>query len=310
MKTFDSHLTEAQNPNTESDRLWEIKDSDLSSLAASERHKLVSALADHPNADDDLCMELLREWPNEALASTRFRLMLLADNQIDWNDIFDEFSDALPALVSLVEIPSSHKAIIGLFETELLSRLDDLSCSFDWNMTCTHEVTIDWQPINDQEGESDDGDELDEESQDFTITLSATIDSGNHAILKSPSRVDDIKLLFAELDANEDPDKLIQMLRSHGWDCEDDTTGDGGYFDLESVEPELDKWDFSSASIMGGGSGTLCVTDPSGEEHEIELPEGDIEDSFENYVLEEDFDLSEIFDHEMNAIEAFRKIVA
>ena len=131
MKTFDSHLTEVQNPNTESDRLWEIKNSDLSSLVASARHRLVSALADHPNADEVLCTELLRVWPKEALASTRFRLLLLADNQIDWNDIFEQFSDALPALKSLVEIPSSHKAIVGLFETELLRRLDDLSCSFD-----------------------------------------------------------------------------------------------------------------------------------------------------------------------------------
>jgi hypothetical protein len=309
MEQFDALLRDAQSTSTKSDRLWEIKESDLTGLTSPEIHSLVSALADHPNADEDLCKELLREWPKETLASTRFRLMLLADNQIDWSEIFDEFHDALPALTSLVDIPSSYNTIVRLFEAELLSRLDGLSCSFDWNITCSHEISIDWQPVEDQDEEIDDEDDPAEECQDFTITLSATIDSGNCAILRSPGTLDDTKLLFAELNALKGADQLLQILQRHGWDCEVDTTGDGGYFDLESVEPELDEWVFSSASIMGNGSGTLCVTDPSGEEHEIELPEGEMEDSFVNYVLEEGFDLSVLFDHDMDALDAFERIV-
>lgn len=312
MKTFDSLLTEAQNPNTESDRLWEIKNSDLSSLAVSERHTLVSALADHANADEDLCIELLREWPNEALASTRLRLMLLADNLIDWNDIFDKFSDALPALNSLVEIPSSHKAVVGLFETALLGHLDDLSCSFDWNLTYSHEISISWQPTKDQVAASDSGEHLGEVSQDFTFTISGTVE-GNHAILRPPNRVDNIKLLFAELEASggTEKTKMLSILRSHGWDYGDydNELRDYAYFELESVEPELDDWDFSSDSIMGDGSGTLCVVDPSGEEHEIELPAGDMESTFSNYTLEDNFKLSDVFNHDKNALNAFRRII-
>jgi len=191
----------------------------------------------------------------------------------------------------------------------LLSRLDGLSCSFDWNITCSHEISIDWQPVEDQDEEIDNEDDPAEECQDFTITLSATIDSGNCAILRSPGTLDDTKLLFTELNALQGADQLLQTLQRHGWDSEVDTTGDGGYFDLESVEPELDGWDFSSASIMGNGSGTLCVTDPSGEEHEIELPEGEMEDSFLNYVLEEGFYLSELFDDDMDALDAFERII-
>lgn len=314
MENLDKLLREAQNITTKGDRLWEIKDSDFSGLTPPEIHSLVSALADHPNADEDLCIELLREWPKEALASTRFRLMLLADNQIEWNDIFDEFCNALPALTSLVDIPSSYNAIIRLFEAELLSHLVDLSCSFDWNITCRHEISVDWQPAEDQDEEIDNEDDLVDQSQDFTITLSATIDSGNHAILRPPSGLDDVKLLFAELDTFDGAnDKLFQILQRHGWDCETNCTGDGGYFDLESVEPELDEWDFSSASIMGDGSGTLCVSDPSGKDHEIELPEGEMENSFINYVLEDGFDLSdflsELFSHDMDALAAFERII-
>lgn len=314
MTVFDSLLSAAQSIGTKSDSLWEIKESGFSGLTSPEIHALVSALADHPNADDELCIELLREWPKETLASTRFRLMLLADNQIDWSDIFDEFHDVLPALTTLVDIPGSYNAIIRLFERELLGHLNDLSCSFDWEMTCSHEISVDWQPAEDQAEEMDNEDGMGEESQDFTITLSATIDSGNHAILRPPSGVDDVKLLFAELDAFEgENSKLFQVLQRHGWDCETDCTGDGGYFDLESVEPELDGWGFSAASIMGDGSGTLCVTDPSGKEHEIELAEGDIEDSFVNYALEDGFCLSdflsELFSHDMDALYAFQRII-
>jgi hypothetical protein len=181
-------------------------------------------------------------------------------------------------------------------------------------MTCSHEISIDWQPAEDQAEEMDNEEGIGEESQDFTITLSATIDSGNHAILRPPSGVDDVKLLFAELDAFEGENgKLFQVLQRHGWDCETDYTGDGGYFDLESVEPELDGWSFSSASIMGDGSGTLCVADPSGKEHGIELPEGDIVDSFVNYTLDDGFCLSdflsELFSHDMDALDAFQRII-
>jgi len=309
MKHFDALLREAQSTSTKSDRLWEIKESYLTGLTSPEIHSLVSALADHPNADDDLCKELLREWPTEALASTRFRLMLLADNQIDWSEIFDDFHDALPALTSLVDIPSSYNTIIRLFEAELLSRLDGLSCSFDWNMTCSHEISVDWQPAEGQDGANSNKADLDEESQDFTITLSATIDYRNVAILYAPSTLDNTHLLFSELSAANGADKLLQILERHGWSAQNSSSGDYADVDLKSVEPDLDEWVFSPASWKDDGSGTLYVTDPTGEEHEIELPRGDVEHSFDNYALEEGFDLSGLFDHDMDALDAFKRMM-
>jgi hypothetical protein len=309
MASLDSLLHEAQSSNTESDRLWEIKCSSFSGLTPPEIKALICALVDHPNADEDLCMELLREWPNETLASTRFRLMLVADSEMNWSNIFDEFCNALPALQSLVEIPSSHKAIISLFEAELLSRFDGLSCRFDWKMSCSHEISIDWQPANELEEQGDNGDDLTERSQDFTVSLLGTIDNEN-ALLESPGKVNDIKRLFAELDANESVVKLFEILERHGWVCSNCASGDGGYFELDSVEPALDEWNFSEYSITVDGSGTLCVTDPSEKEHEIDLPAGVLEHSFENYRLDELFALPDIFDHDMEALDAFRKIVS
>lgn len=309
MKHFDALLHEVQSISSSSDRLWEIKESDLTGLTSPEIHSLVSALANHPNADDDLCKELLREWPKETLASTRFRLMLLADNQIDWSEIFDEFRDALPALTSLVDISGSHNAIIRLFENELLNRLDGLSCSFDWNMTCNHEISINWQPAEGQDEANSDKADLDEKSQDFTITLSATIDHGNIAILYSPGMLDNSRLLFSGLSAAKGADKLLQILERHGWSVQNSSSGDYADVDLKSVEPELDEWVFSPASWKDDGSGMLYVTDPTGEVHEIELPGGDVEHSFDNYVLMDDFGLSELFNYDMDAFKAFEKII-
>jgi len=310
MESFDALLHEAQSTTTKSERLWAIKDSDFSGLTPPEIRALVSALADHPNADEDLCTELLREWPKEALASTRVRLVLLADGEIDWRDILDEFCDAVPALNSLLEIPSSHKAVIGLFETELLRRVSGLSCSFDWNMSFSHEISVRWQPANDQESEDDGREDLDEKSQDFTLAFTATIDSGNCAVLTPPDRIKDIQSIFNELDSCDGGEMQFEVLKRHGWSCEVDTTGDGGYFLLESVEPELDGWELGSCSVYGDGSGTLYVSDPSGREREIELPAyRDIEDSFDNYRLDEELDLSGIFDHDTEAMNSFRRII-
>lgn len=309
MRDFISILREAQDPNTGGDRLWEIQGLDLSDLDSTDRSKLISALVDHPNADEDLCIELLKQWPCETLASTRLQLLLLADNEISWGDLFEDFSDTLPALEALTGIPRSHQFIIRLFETALLRHFDRLSCSFDWNMTCTHEISIDWNPslINKQE-ENSTQEEYEETTQDFTITCSATIDSGNSAELNSPNSVSDIQRLYTELDACDGCESLFKVLRAHGWGCDTECTGDGGYFELESVEPELDDWEFSG-SFMGDASGTLCITDPTGTEHECELPAGDIEDSFDNYRLDQYVSLSGLFDEGEVAQQAFRRII-
>ena len=309
MTDFFSLLLEAQDPNIDSDKLWEIKGSDLSNFDHAYRSELISTLVDHPNSDEDMCLELFREWPNETLACSRFQLLLLSDSEIPWDDIFEnifeEFSEVIPALAALARTPKLHKPTIRLFESELLRRLDGLSCSFEWIMSCTHEVSIDWDPGLNKEVDADEDGEL---TQDFSIACSATIEDGNYATLRSPSSIDNIHSLFIQLDSQESACKILDILKKHGWDCEDDTTGDGGYYDLDSVEPVLDGWDFS-ASLMGDASGTLCITDPSGVEHEYELPAGDIEDSFANYALDDCPSLLDIFANDAEGLNAFRKIV-
>ena len=150
MTDFFSLLLEAQDPNIDSDKLWEIKGSDLSNFDHAYRSELISTLVDHHNSDEDMCLELFREWPNETLACSRFQLLLLSDSEIPWDDIFEnifeEFSEVIPALAALARTPKLHKPTIRLFESELLRRLDGLSCSFEWIMSCTHEVSIDWDP--------------------------------------------------------------------------------------------------------------------------------------------------------------------
>ena len=144
-----SRLTRAQNPEATSDSLWEIKGADLSGLDELERADLIRALIDHPNSDEELCLELFSEYPKEALACSRFQLMLLSES-VSWEEIFrnafDDFSEVIPALPLLACIPRLYQPTLNLFEAYLLERLDNLDCSFDWRMDCTHDVSVEWNP--------------------------------------------------------------------------------------------------------------------------------------------------------------------
>ena len=64
-------------------------------------------------------------------------------------------------------------------------------------MSCTNEVSIDWDPGLNKEVDADEDGEL---TQDFSIACSATIEDGNYATLRSPSSIDNIhSLLFSSI---------------------------------------------------------------------------------------------------------------
>jgi len=309
MKSFDSLLHEAQSPITDSGKLWEIKDSEFSALSPPEIRTLIRALVDNPNTDEELLIELMREWPNQAFASTRIWRKFQAYSEMNRREVFNVICHALPALEVLVETPASHKAIINLLESELLNRLNGLPCHFDWKIISSHEISIDWQPDKELKEQGDDGDAPAESPQDFTVNFVGAINNEN-ALLESPAEVNDIRMLFAELDANNSGAELFEILERHGWNSSNCASGDGCVFEIESVELELDDWNMSDYSISVDGSGTLCVIDPSGEEHDIDLPAGVLEHSFENYRVDKTLSLPDMFGSNTEAIDAFRAIVA
>ena len=303
-------LLEIQDLETESSRLWEIMRSELPSVDTLNLSVIISTLADHPNADDDMYIELLREWPKESLASTRFRLLILKDDIFKWDEVFDDFSEALPVLKLLEEFTSAHKSIISLFESDVLRRFNGLSCSYIWTLSCTHEISIDWEPSKGQEKREADGRCQGKQRQEFLVTFKDRIDYRNVAIAYSPSEIEDIKSLFLRLASTDASAIHLKLLEEHGWSLENSSGDDGDGFFIESIEPGIQDWFFDVDIIDVECSGSIHVTDPTGLEHCIELSDGYVEHTFDNYTLIDRIDLLDIFNGDQDALEAFRKILS
>ncbi|MCX5938301.1 MAG: hypothetical protein NTW02_08895, partial [Cyanobium sp. LacPavin_0920_WC12_MAG_62_9] len=90
----------------------------------------------------------------------------------------------------------------------------------------------------------------------------------------------------------------LAVLEMYGWEEEADSTPGGqGYWEIESVTPALEGWEIE-ADLLGDGSGTIQVTDPAGETHDIEVEAPcDYGDEYLNPTLDDNPDLiASIFD--------------
>ena len=63
----------------------------------------------------------------------------------------------------------------------------------------------------------------------------------------------------------------LDLLADYGWSVDSDSMDDG-YWELDNHDPSLPDWDLN-CEIMGDGSGTVTVTDPTGLSHEIMIGE-------------------------------------
>ena len=165
-------------------------------------------------------------------------------------------------------------------------------------MSFSHEVSIEWNPDSSESDTEDDGNEKGEQEdcqegieQDLSIRFSCVVDE-NLYFLKPPYALDNrVGLLEALIGVNSSAE-LLAVLEMYGWEEEADSTPGGqGYWEIKSVTPELEGW-VIEADLLGDGSGTIQVTDPAGETHDIEVEAPcDYGDEYLNPTLDENPDL-------------------
>ncbi|MEA5474279.1 hypothetical protein VB716_08600 [Synechococcus sp. CCY9201] len=314
-KPIENALIEASNPETKPERLQQLSQR----KHRHERYQLRQAIASNPNCDEELLLELAAEHPRKVVYNPRFQLLLLSD-EVFWEDC------RLSSLLMLLAELGAHaprqmrRAFFDLLGPELIST-DPLFMNQEWHMAFSKEITIKWTPSasdrcgdkDSEEGDQDD-DEVDEDDrtqdaweddpdtvesqqQDFSVEFSCVVEE-NLFFLNPPNSLDDPISCLKDLIAVNSSEELPFVLEMHGWEAEfDSCPGGQGYWQIESVTPELDDWEVE-AELLGDGSGTVHITDPSGETHDFEIEAPDeYGDEYLNPTLNDSPDfIASIFD--------------
>lgn len=294
--SIETALVEASNPKTDPERLqtlsqWKQKH---------ERSQLWQALAANPNSEEGLLLEIAAEYPHEVIENPRFQLLLISD-QSWWEDV-EPIS--MLRLLAALGATAPRQARLDFFDQlgRLLADTDPLDLNMEWHMSFSQEFTVEWEAFSEEEDDigseeldteddvghsSSDHDEPEE--QEFSVDFSCVVDE-TYCLLNPPAGIEDsLGCLEKIIDANS-KEELLRILIRHGWEKEVDSCGDG-YWQIESVTPELDGWEVS-ADLNGDGSGSIHITDPSGGTHEVDVDTpDDLGDEYLNPTLNEFPDL-------------------
>ena len=284
-KPIENALIEVSKPQTDPERLQELSEW----KRKNERSRLRQAIAANPNSDEMLLLELAAEFPDEVVANPRFQLLLISDEHW-WEDV-EPIS--MLQLLAVLGTTAPSQARLDFFD-QLGSRLastDPLSMNMEWHMSFSEDITVEWLDSCQQESTADeeeleDDEELEEgdenpgepREQEFAIEFSCVVEE-NFFDLCPPEFVEDPFGCLEKLTSASSSVELPDILMKSGWRDEIDyTPGDQGYWEIESVTPELDDWEFE-ANLLGDASGTIRVTDPAGCTHNFEIESGDHSDN-------------------------------
>jgi hypothetical protein len=319
-KPIEKALIEARSPQTNPERLQALSEW----KRRNERTQLRQAIAANPNSEEGLLLELAADYPNEVMANPRFQLLLLSD-ECWWEDV-EPIS--MLRLLAYLGANAPEYARLDFFDQlgGLLADTDPLDMNMEWHMSFSQEFTVEWEACSGEEDNTG-SEELDTEDavgqsspdhdepeeQEFSIDFSCVVDEVN-CNLTPPCNVEDpISCLEKLIDVNSEGELLSVLLR-HGWEKEVISCGDG-YWEIESVTPEIDGWELH-ADLNGVGSGSIQITDPSGETHvvDVEAPD-DLGDEYLNPTLNEFPDLVEsIFAIDVvsssDLVELLRQVIA
>ena len=294
-KPIENALLEACNPQTEPDRLQQLSQW----KRRHERSRLRQAIATNPSCDENLLLELAAEYPQEVIDNSRFQLLLLS-GETWWED-----SEPIALLMLLAELgpnapPQMRRGFFDWVGAALISA-DPLTLNREWHMSFWRDITIEWIPdLAAVAAEHDNGDRRLESSReeecdsresqarDFSIEFSCVVEGKNYFILNPPNSLDDPMGCIEALVDIDSSEELLAALEMHGWEEESDTSPGGQcLWKIESIAPELKGWDIA-ADLLGDGSGTIQVIDPSGKTHivEVEAPD-DYGDEYLNPTLED-----------------------
>ena len=174
----------------------------------------------------------------------------------------------------------------------MLTESDSLEMNMEWHMNFERRITVNWRA----DVTEDDDEEITAKAlhqpvkskQIFTIRFTCVVEE-NLYFLCPPSKIEDPCALIGDLIQDGEESSLLSILELHGWDAEGDSTPGGqGYWEIQRVNPELDDWHFE-ADLLGDGSGSLFITDPSEQEHmrRIQAPY-DYDDEYINPTLGQD----------------------
>ena len=271
--SIDAALLEASDPTTSPGRLRQLSER----KRRHERARLRPVVAANPNADDDLLCALASDYPREVVGNPRFQLLQLS------GEAWWENCDADAVFKILAELgenaPKEAYAILIRHVVNSLERFDRLEMNMEWHMSFQKRITVNWQvdTMDDDDGDDDDlcatdkkkakeADQAIPIKQIFNIRFSCVVEE-NVYFLCPPSKIEDPRALIEELIQNPEGSDLLDILEQHGWHAEADyTPGDQGFWEIDSVDPELEDWEFGS-DLIGDGSGVVAITDPTGKVH-------------------------------------------
>lgn len=208
-------------------------------------------------------------------------------------------------------VDSDHtlEKMLSSFEEQLLHQWEDIGCNFDWHLTCSHEISVDWYPnVGKTSDEIEEEDREDRESIDFILQCAEVVEKGNYGLLKAPESIQDIHGLAVALLAVRDDSNVFNLLTQYGWEFEDDSYGSGGGPSLKEIVSHLDDWSID-VDLCADFSGTATLKDPAGVDHEIELPPCEFEDFSDNFRITEVLDILDLFEGDVVAFETFKKLL-
>lgn len=291
--SIDAALNEAGNPETRPERLQQLSEW----KRRHERSRLRKAIAANPNVDDDLLLALAADHPKEVISNPRFQLLELS-GKTWWKDC--EAAAVFKLLVELGEnAPAEARTHLIQQIVDMLTEFESLEMNMEWHMSFSKRVTVNWQAVSvddDDDGDDDDSDATDKKrakeacqaipvKQVFSIQFSCVVEE-NLYFLRPPCEIEDPRALIEELIQDPEGGDLLAILEQHGWEAEGDSTpGDQGFWEIESVDPQLEDWEFDS-DLFGDGSGVVAITDPTGKVHNRRIqPPSDYGDEYVNPTL-------------------------
>jgi len=268
-KTLAELLAEASDPQTPTARLKAISNR----KRESERTALREVLAANPNIAEDLLWELAIEFPAAVVSNPLLQLIQLRESAW-WTQCG---TGPLLSILSVMGAIASEQARSFLFKsiTDCLMLESPFSLTGIFTMSFSEEISVEWSPQGEHGADSDcedDSSESEEFIQNFTLDFKCSVESYSRLEVESePAYSKELYMILVALlpEGGGSPD--LDLLADYGWSVDSDSMDDG-YWELDSHDPSLPDWDLN-CEIMGDGSGTVTVTDPTGLSHEIMIGE-------------------------------------